>query len=117
MVQSVGKNLIFAYRVSLRNLLCLNVTNAREFVAQHPIVSMLHSTDHVAVFTSPVQWVLHMSSCDGTVRWEKSHFCLPSFSANLLCLTVTNAREFVVQLPTVSKLHSTDHVAVFTSLV
>ena len=85
-VQSVGENLIFAYRVSLRNLLCLNVTNAREFVAQHPIVSMLHSTDHVAVFTSLVQWVLHMSSCDGTVRWEKSHFCLPSFSAKLTLL-------------------------------
>ena len=60
-VHSVRKNLIFAYRVSLRNLLCLNVTNARDFVAKHPIVSKLYSTDHVAVFTSPVQCVLHMS--------------------------------------------------------
>ena len=55
MVQSVGKNLIFAYRVSLQNLLCLNVTNTREFVAELTTASKLHSTEYAAVFISDAE--------------------------------------------------------------
>ena len=121
-VASIGdtfgrKNHVWAYRGSLPSAHCRNVTKVSEFVVKLPSTSKLYSTNYIAVFIGQVQGVLHTSSFYGTVRWEKSHFCLPSFSANLLCLNVTNAREFVVQLPTVSKLHSTDHVAVFTSLV
>ena len=98
------------FSAKLRNLLCLNVTNAREFVAEITTASKLHGTEHAAVFIGQVQDTVHMSSCGGTVGREKSHFCLPNFSAklrNLLCLNVTNAREFVAEITTASKLHST----------
>ena len=100
--------------------LCLNVTNTKEFVAQLSTVNKLHSTYCVPVFTGLVQGILHIFSFGGTVRREKSQFCLPSFFATSLCLNVinvTNTNEFVAQLSTVSKIHSTDCVAVFTSLV
>ena len=64
-VQSVGKNHIFAYRVSLQKLLCLNLTNASKCVAEMTTASKLHSTDYVSVFICQLQGILHMSSCDG----------------------------------------------------
>ena len=72
------ENLIFAYRVSLRN-----ITNAREFVTQLPIVSMLHSTDYVAVFTSLAQGILHMYSFSGTCSLSVAH----SIGKNLILPT------------------------------
>ena len=104
------------FSAKLRNLLCLNVTNAREFVAEITTASKLHSTEYAAVFIGQLQDTVHMSSCGGTVGREKSHFCLPNFSAklrNLLCLNLTNAREFVAEMTTASKLHSTEYAAVF----
>ena len=104
------------FSAKLTKLLCLNVTNAREFVTKMTTASKLHSTEYAAVFIGQVQDTVHMSSCSGTVGREKSHFCLPNFSAklrNLLCLNVTNAREFVAKMTTASKLHSTKYAAVF----
>ena len=80
------KNHVWAYRGSLRSAHCRNVTKVGEFVVKLPITGMLHSTNYIAVFIGQVQGVLHMSSFGGTVRWEKSHFCLPSFSAKLTLL-------------------------------
>ena len=85
-VQSVGKNHIFAYRVSLRKLLCLNLTNASKCVAELTTASKLHSTNYVSVLIGQLQGILHMSSCDGIVGREKSHFCLPNFSAKITLL-------------------------------
>ena len=85
-------------------------------MAKMTTASKLHSTDYVPVFIGQLQGILHMSSCDGAGGREKSHFCLPNFSAklrNLLCLNVTNASKCVAKLTTASKLHSTDYVSVF----
>ena len=104
------------FSAKLRNLLCLNVTNAREFVAKITTASKLHSTEYAAVFIGQLQDTVHMSSCGGTVGREKSHFCLPNFSAklrNLLCLNLTIASKCVAELTTASKLHRTDYVSVF----
>ena len=108
------KNHIFANRVSLQKLFCLNLTNAREFVAKLTTASKLHRTDYVSVFIGQLQGILHMSSCDGTVGTEKSHFCLPSFSAKFTllechqCYGVCDQTDYIA-----SKVHSTDYVAVF----
>ena len=83
MVHSAGKNLIFAHRVSLRKLLSLNLTNASKCMAELTTASKLHRTDYVSVFIGQLQGILHMSSCDCTFGREKSHFCLPSFSAKI----------------------------------
>ena len=65
------KNCVQAYRDSLRNTNCRNVTTTRKFVAQLSIASNLHSTDYAAVFISQVQGILHMSSCSGIVGRQK----------------------------------------------
>ena len=90
-VASIGdtfgrKNHVWAYRGSLRSTHGRNVTKVSEFVVKLPITSKLYSTNYIAVFIGQVQGVLHTSSFHGTVRWEKSHFCLPSFSVKLTLL-------------------------------
>ena len=55
-------------------------------MAEMTTASKLHSTEYAAVFIGQVQDTFHMSSCGGTVGREKSHFCLPSFSAKITLL-------------------------------